>query len=141
MRLDRCLHCLDHKPNHGSCPHCGVDDRRLTPSANALSPGTILHGRYLVGRVLGVGGFGITYLALELDAKQKVAIKEYMPTNLASRRLHDTNVYVFSGDVLFYAHLVSQCRARLKRCYSDRWCCERATVCGDGRISECTTAA
>ena len=98
MRLERCLHCLDHKPNHGPCPHCGVDDRHLTPSANALTPGTILQGRYLVGRVLGVGGFGITYLALELHVQQKVAIKEYMPTNLASRRLNDTNVYVFSGD-------------------------------------------
>ncbi len=98
MRLNRCLHCLDHKLNVGVCPHCGVDDRQLVPAANAMPAGTILRGRYLVGRVLGVGGFGITYLALELNSQQKVAIKEYMPTNLASRRLHDTAVYVFSGE-------------------------------------------
>jgi serine/threonine protein kinase len=45
----------------------------------------ILRGRYLVGRVIGVGGFGITYAGLELDSNARVAIKEYFPAHISSR--------------------------------------------------------
>jgi serine/threonine protein kinase len=51
----------------------------------ALQPGTILNERYLIGRVLGHGGFGITYLGFDLNLESKVAIKEYVPEGIASR--------------------------------------------------------
>ena len=41
--------------------------------------------RYLVGRVLGEGGFGITYIGCDLRLELKVAIKEYYPVDKASR--------------------------------------------------------
>jgi serine/threonine protein kinase len=41
---------------------------------------------YLVGRVLGQGGFGITYLGFDLQLRRKVAIKEYIPHSIASRQ-------------------------------------------------------
>ncbi len=70
----------------GSCPYCGFD-----PAENgarfptALPMGTVLNGRYLTGRVLGQGGFGITYLAFDTQLQAKVAIKEYMPGEIAAR--------------------------------------------------------
>jgi serine/threonine protein kinase len=42
--------------------------------------GTILHGRYRIERVLGSGGFGHVYLALDLQTNQQFAIKEYFVT-------------------------------------------------------------
>ena len=51
---------------------------------SALPPGTRL-GEFELLRVLGVGGFGIVYLALDHDLEREVAVKEYMPASLAGR--------------------------------------------------------
>ncbi len=53
-------------------------------SAQALPAG---HGlqEYRIEKLLGVGGFGLTYLALDENLKLKVALKEYMPGELALR--------------------------------------------------------
>jgi serine/threonine protein kinase len=53
---------------------------------DALPPGTRL-GEFEVVRVLGVGGFGIVYLARDHALERDVALKEYMPSSLASRGL------------------------------------------------------
>lgn len=44
-----------------------------------LPTGTVLHDKYEIIEVLGQGGFGITYLAIDLDNEKKYAIKEFFP--------------------------------------------------------------
>jgi serine/threonine protein kinase len=51
----------------------------------ALPAGTELVGDYRIERVLGVGGFGITYLAEEVALARLVTIKEYFPSDFAAR--------------------------------------------------------
>ena len=51
---------------------------------SALPRGTRL-GEFELKRVLGVGGFGIVYLAFDHALEREVAIKEYMPAQLAGR--------------------------------------------------------
>ncbi len=51
----------------------------------ALPGGTELVGDYRIAKVLGAGGFGITYLADELALDRRVTIKEYFPTDFAAR--------------------------------------------------------
>ncbi|MCD8354775.1 MAG: serine/threonine protein kinase, partial [Clostridiales bacterium] len=93
-----CLYCMSRVPPQGgakprkyplrvgeSCPHCGLTQGTYTPAPHHLPPGTVLAGRYLVGRVLGEGGFGITYIGCDLRLEMKVAIKEYFPVDQVSR--------------------------------------------------------
>ncbi len=53
-------------------------------SGNALPIGTFL-GEFELNSVLGEGGFGIVYLAWDHSLERRVALKEYMPSSLASR--------------------------------------------------------
>lgn len=55
-----------------------VENKRR--NTEALPLGTILCGRYEVGRVLGRGGFGVTYLAWDQRYEVEVAIKEFFPS-------------------------------------------------------------
>src|SRR3982074_2560382 len=50
-----------------------------------LRPGQVV-GRYRIVSVLGQGGFGITYRALDSELGREVAIKEYLPAALAVRQ-------------------------------------------------------
>lgn len=64
-------------------------DLDLTPATPAehplaLPPGHVLQ-EYRLEAVLGVGGFGITYLAHDQHLQCQVAIKEYLPSELATR--------------------------------------------------------
>ena len=77
------------------CPECGRAYGSVNAESFALKPGTILEGKYLVGEMLGQGGFGITYIGFDLLLEQKVAIKEYYPmsTGMVSREGHSTVVW------------------------------------------------
>ncbi len=84
--MERCLGCMnEYDAAYDVCPHCGYVKGTAEKSKNHLSPGSVLIDRYLIGRCLGQGGFGITYIAWDQRLYKKVAIKEFMPTSLASR--------------------------------------------------------
>lgn len=84
-----CLGCMDVPNGGGKCPVCGFDRQEYEKDRpfRILPTMTVLHGRYLIGRTLGIGGFGITYLAMDLAEEKKVAIKEYFPNGLAERTM------------------------------------------------------
>ena len=71
---------------HGyPCPVCGFDPAQAAAPNYVLPYGAILNGRYIVGKMLGQGGFGITYIGWDLAMERKVAIKEYYPSGQVSR--------------------------------------------------------
>lgn len=80
-----CPYCMSPVRPGESCPNCGLTAGSYVPSAHHLPPGTVLLDRYLVGRVLGEGGFGITYIGCDLRLELKIAIKEYYPVDRATR--------------------------------------------------------
>lgn len=94
----RCYGCMRIKEESGVCSYCGYDDA----SANAehqLPAGTVLKEQYLIGKVLGQGGFGITYMGWDLYLDIPVAIKEYFPNGQVMRNSNEsTSVISYSGD-------------------------------------------
>jgi serine/threonine protein kinase len=81
-----CFLCLKPKqPSKTICLHCKKEESSFHPHPLYLKPKTLLKSQYLIGKVLGQGGFGITYLGLDIHLNKFVAIKEYLPTILAIR--------------------------------------------------------
>lgn len=93
-----CPYCMAPVRPGESCPNCGLTAGSYMPSLHHLPPGTVLLDRYLVGRVLGEGGFGITYIGCDLRLELKVAIKEYYPVDRSTRNAAATlDVTSFMG--------------------------------------------
>lgn len=84
-----------------SCPNCGYPNRQIH-ATGALPPFTILSGRYLLGCPVGKGGFGITYIAMDLPKEEIVAIKEFFPAELAIRDEESDAVLPASEDKALY---------------------------------------
>ena len=81
-----CINCMKKLNASPVCAHCGWDNS-CPPQTEPyhLPPGTLLAGRYLVGNVIGEGGFGITYIGLHTKLTKRVAIKEFYPSGAANR--------------------------------------------------------
>ena len=84
MEQKQCLGCMKHKQEYPVCEHCGYDERSAI-APHLLLTGTVLQGRYLVGRALGQGGVGFTYLGWNQYLETRVAIKEYYPSVFVER--------------------------------------------------------
>ena len=81
----RCMGCMREKPAGEVCPACGWRDGTPPASLLELAPGTNINGLYLLGRVVGEGGFGITYIGWDVTNARRVAVKEYFPRTAATR--------------------------------------------------------
>ncbi|KAA6187936.1 serine/threonine protein kinase [Thiohalocapsa marina] len=93
-----CPGCFVDKGAKHPCPHCGYDEFAARGPL-VLPHRTLLNGQFLIGRVLGKpGGFGITYLGWDLQLQTSVAIKEYLPRDLAGRGTDQSRVAAHSGE-------------------------------------------
>lgn len=87
-----CMGCMKIKERPSEpCPFCGFDMRTYQIAHNSLAPYEILNGKYLVGRVIGKGGFGMTYIGWDFYQSKRVCIKEYFPRGIAAR-VSDTSM-------------------------------------------------
>ncbi len=81
-----CFNCMNQVDSAPFCPRCGKKTSDTAAEAPYhLTPGTILAERYLVGKFIGEGGFGITYIGLDTVLSKRVAIKEFYPSGAANR--------------------------------------------------------
>jgi serine/threonine protein kinase len=93
-----CMNCFEEFGDKKICPHCGYDNSQSQENLLYLNRGTVLNGKFMVGKGLGHGGFGITYLGYDLNLHIKVAIKEYMPQTLVTRQHNHTKLQLLSAN-------------------------------------------
>ena len=92
-----CVNCFAPLAGGPFCGHCGFDNGAYQPEPHHLRPGTVLCGRYVIGRAMGQGGFGITYAGFDTNMNRRVAIKEFYPNGFASRDASQTAVVTCTG--------------------------------------------
>ena len=100
MKIENlCINCMrEMKEPGGICEFCGFNVETFELPRHHMRPFTILAGKYLIGKAIGEGGFGITYLGMDLNLEVRVAIKEYYPQGFAVRdsRTNDSTVWSYS---------------------------------------------
>ena len=95
MSCDYCAYCMEPAPQNAKCPHCGQMPAYEAP-IHHLKPGTVLREKYMIGRALGEGGFGITYIGRDLTLDMRIAVKEYYPNGFSNRNSDYSNVVTMS---------------------------------------------
>ena len=98
-KIKRCMGCMQEMPdNQEVCPFCGYVEGTLPQEVYHMPPGSILAGKYLVGKTIGYGGFGVTYVGYDLALERKVAIKEYLPGEFSTRVPGQEQVTIYGGE-------------------------------------------
>ena len=94
-----CMGCMEqYEDEFDVCPYCGYLEGTKPEQALHMEPGSILQERFIVGKSIGYGGFGVTYIGWDALLEHKVAIKEYLPSEFSTRMPGVTQVTVFNGD-------------------------------------------
>lgn len=93
MSINLCPNCFAESYTP-VCQHCGFDRNKKNNKITGVIPEMCLlkNGQYLVGRTLGKGGFGITYVAYDNVNRRRVAIKECFPDDYCERQENSLNV-------------------------------------------------
>lgn len=96
-----CIGCMRPINLSEGCPFCGLKPEEYNPIPRCLKPGTELAGRYVTGKVLGEGSFGITYMGWDKELLIPVAVKEYFPRDMVSRDVicgSGNSVYLYESE-------------------------------------------
>lgn len=94
-----CMGCMEQIEDHlSACPYCGFDERALKQESYYLDPGSVVGGKYIVGRVLSYGGHTVSYLGMDAEKNRKVIVKEYLPSDFSTRSEGEKDVTIYSGD-------------------------------------------
>lgn len=100
-----CMNCMNGNTINGACTSCGARSVSENRSPEALPLGCILHNRYCVGRVLGAGGFGITYMAWDMHSGCRVVLKELYPRDDVYRKPDKCTISIVKGQETYFEHL------------------------------------
>lgn len=97
--MHKCLGCMEeYKEEYSICPFCGYEQNTPPLEPYHMIPGTVLHNRYTIGKVMGFGGFGVTYIGYDNLLDRKVAIKEYLPGEFSTRIPGTTEIVTYEGE-------------------------------------------
>jgi len=96
MEQRMCYGCME-PTDQNICPRCGYP-ANAGNLPHQLPQGSMLRDQYVIGKALGQGGFGITYLGWDRYLDRKVAVKEYYPNALVIRDSHNSTLVYCSTE-------------------------------------------
>lgn len=101
--MKKCMGCMrDYGEEYNQCPACGYSqeqadaDKKRMPEI--LPAGTILSGRYILGRVLSNTDYSIIYMAWDALLLKRVAVREYFPVGLGRRSKRTNKISVQNSE-------------------------------------------
>jgi serine/threonine protein kinase len=97
IRTANCETCFSRLVPGETCQYCRGNRSDDAGQTDVLRPGNTLNDKFKIGRLLGRGGFGATYLAWDLNLEVRTAIKEFLPRQLVSRVGGGTEVRPYTG--------------------------------------------
>lgn len=98
--MKMCPDCFGSNIKDGICRDCGFNTAEYVWEDYQLPLFTVIGGKYIIGRAIGEGGFGITYTAYNKELNAKYAVKEYYPAEISGRGYSSPDgmtIYPFSG--------------------------------------------
>lgn len=98
MASELCMNCFSVKGQYEVCPYCGYVEGTMPKQPHYLTPGTVIGNHFVVGTVIGSGGFGIIYKCFDMTLGVVVAVKEFYPAGLVNRAPGERQVGLLSGD-------------------------------------------
>lgn len=100
-----CLGCMAKNNGEDICPSCGFDkhSEQLPPF---LPLGTVLQGKYIVGRVLGSTAEYIKYIGFDQSVDSAVILREYFPAGICTRNAASPDVIVIPDKQETYERLM-----------------------------------
>ena len=93
---DLCMNCFQLKGRSRICPKCGFPEDAEPAQPYYLKPGTVLAEHFIVGTVIGVGNYGITYRCYDTTLGVLVAVKEFFPDGFVSRAAGEKRVWLLT---------------------------------------------
>lgn len=92
-----CMGCMEQMEDQLTiCPHCGYDETSAVQEAYYLIPGTVIGGKYIVGKALKYGGYTVKYIGMDAENNRKVMIAEYLPNEFSTRSEGEEQVTIYS---------------------------------------------
>lgn len=108
-----CMGCMNSLPEGVSaCPVCGYPAGGENPPLY-LSVGTLLSGRYMVGRLLDIGGDSVRYLGYDQELRSPIIIREFFPGTLCERGV-DQQVAILGGCELTFQEYLEKFRRHVR---------------------------
>lgn len=97
-----CFECMGDKGEHPVCPHCGSEGALKQPYP-MLPLGSVVGGRYYIGKALKKNSEGITYIAYDTKEYRACTVREFFPEALSVRDEDTVTIYSRPGSGTAYA--------------------------------------
>ena len=96
-----CMGCMSKiEDNRWNCPICGFDEKKYRPEPACLPVGTILKGKYIVGKSLKITEDTIIYIGLDAEQGKKIKIEEFFPRRYTYRDPGETKIGIYAGEAV-----------------------------------------